>query len=211
MARRVSASCRLCRREGEKLFLKGTKCFSDKCAIMRRSFAPGMHGMRRSRKPSNYAIQLREKQKAKRIYGILEKQFRNYFKKAEKAKGATGEILLQFLERRLDNVLVRANFAASRAQGRQMARHNFIKINGDKVNIPSYLVKEGDQIEISASDTQKKDITERIKILEDRGRMTADWMQVSNEKLSINIMRLPTKADLGMEIEESLIVELYSK
>jgi small subunit ribosomal protein S4 len=170
-----------------------------------------MHGMRRSRKPSNYAIQLREKQKAKRIYGILEKQFRNYFKKAEKAKGATGEILLQFLERRLDNVLVRANFAASRAQGRQMARHNFIKINGDKVNIPSYLVKEGDQIEISASDTQKKDITERIKILEDRGRMTADWMQVSNEKLSINIMRLPTKADLGMEIEESLIVELYSK
>jgi small subunit ribosomal protein S4 len=211
MARRLTASCRLCRREGEKLFLKGTKCVSDKCAFDKRQYAPGQHGQQRKRKPSDYAIQLREKQKAKRIYGILEKQFRNYFKKAEKAKGATGEILLQLLERRLDNVVYRANFASSRSQARQMVKHNFAKVNGKKVNIPSYIVKPGEKIEMKGKDQQIKDIKEIIKILEDRGRIVPDWIEVSPDKLTIDISRLPNKADTGMAIEENLIVELYSK
>ncbi len=211
MARRLTASCRLCRREGEKLFLKGTKCVSDKCGFIKRQYAPGQHGQQRNRNPSDYAIQLREKQKAKRIYGMLEKQFRNYFKRAEKAKGATGEILLQLLERRLDNVVYRSNFAASRSQARQMVRHNFVKINGKKVNIPSYIVKPGEKIEMAGKDEQIKDIKEKIKILEDRGRIVPDWIEVSSDKLTIDISRMPTKGDMGMAIEENLIVELYSK
>ena len=211
MARRLTASCRLCRREGEKLFLKGTKCIAEKCAFLKRNYAPGQHGQQRRRKASNYALQLREKQKAKRIYGLLEKQFRNYFKRAEKAKGATGEILLQLLERRVDNVVYRANFAASRSQARQMVKHNFIKIDGKKVNIPSYIVKSGEKIELKGKDEQLKDIKERIKVLEDRGRIVPDWIEVSSDKLTIDVSRLPNKADTGMAIEENLIVELYSK
>lgn len=209
MARRLTASCRLCRREGEKLFLKGTRCTADKCAILKRDYSPGQHGMKRSRKPSDYALQLREKQKAKRIYGLLERQFRNYFEKAEKAKGVTGEVLIQFLERRLDNVIYRARFAESRAKARQMVRHNFVYVNGRKVNIPSYQIKSGDEIEIKASDSQKKMFKETFKILEDRG--SVEWMEVSGDNLALKITRLPEKKDIGMAIEENLIVELYSK
>jgi small subunit ribosomal protein S4 len=209
MARTTTASCRLCRREGEKLFLKGTKCTTDKCALLKRAYAPGQHGQLRKRKPSNYSIQLREKQKAKRIYGILERQFANYFKKAEKAKGATGEVLFQYLERRLDNVVFRANFAESRSKARQAVNHRFVKVNGHKVNIPSYQVKTGDQIEIAGKDSQIKDFKETTKILEER--IIPEWMEVSADTLSLKIKRLPTKAEIGMVIEESLIVELYSK
>ena len=209
MARLTSASCRLCRREGEKLFLKGTKCTTSKCVMMKREFAPGVHGQKRRRKPSNYSIQLREKQKAKRIYGMLEKQFKNYFKKAEKAKGATGEILLQYLECRLDNVIYRARFAESRARARQVVGHRFVKVNGRKVNIPSYLVKEGDEIQVGGKDEQMKAFKEISKVFEDRE--IPDWIEVSMEGLAVTIKRLPTKSDIGMEIEESLIVELYSK
>ncbi len=210
MARLTTASCRLCRREGEKLFLKGTKCTSDKCAFARREYAPGEHGqMRKRRKPSNYAIQLREKQKAKRIYGVLECQFKNYFKQAERARGATGEVLLQLLERRLDNLVYRTRFAGSRAAARQLVGHRFVKVNGQKVNIASYLVKPGDEIVMAGSDEQLKAIKETAKILEDRG--VPEWLEVSDENLAARVKRLPTKSDIGMVIEESLIVELYSK
>ncbi len=209
MARRLTASCRLCRREGEKLFLKGTRCTTDKCAFAKREYAPGQHGRRMRRKISGYAIQLREKQKAKRIYGLLERQFKNYFKKAERTKGVTGEVLLQFLEQRLDNVIYRACFTESRTKARQVVSHRFVKVNGRKVNIPSFLVKVGDVVEISTSDEKAKMFRETTKILEDRG--IPDWMEASKEKLAITIKRLPTKKDIGMVIEENLIVELYSK
>ncbi|MFC1480110.1 30S ribosomal protein S4 [Candidatus Omnitrophota bacterium] len=209
MARLTTASCRLCRREGEKLFLKGTKCGADKCSIARREYAPGQHGQRRRRKSSDYNIQLREKQKAKRIYGMMERQFKNYFKKAEKSKGATGEVLLQLLERRLDNVVYRACFAASRAASRQLVGHRFVKVNGRKVNISSYLVKVGDEVEMAGTPEQVKAIKETTKVLEDRG--VPDWIEVSSEDLAVKVMRLPTKKDTGMVIEENLIVELYSK
>ena len=209
MARRTSASCRLCRREMEKLFLKGTKCESDKCAFVKRAYAPGEHGQMRRRKASNYAVQLREKQKAKRIYGMLEKQFKNYFKRAEKTKGATGEILLQLLERRIDNVIYRAGFAASRAGARQMVSHKFIKVNGRRVNISSFLVDIGDEIVIKGKEAQEKAIKETYKELEDRTK--PEWIEVSDSNLAVKIKRLPTKSDSGMEIEENHIVELYSK
>jgi len=209
MARVITASCRLCRREGEKLFLKGTRCSADKCAFARREYAPGQHGQMRRRKASNYAIQLREKQKAKRTYGVLEKQFENYFKKAEKAKGATGEVLIQLLERRIDNLVYRACFASSRSSARQLVSHGFVKVNGKKVNIPSYLIKVGDEIQIRGKDTQIKDIKETVKLLEDR--TIPEWIGVSAEDLLAKITRLPIKSDIGLAIEESLIVELYSK
>jgi small subunit ribosomal protein S4 len=210
MARRTTASCRLCRRDSEKLFLKGTKCTSDKCSLLRREYAPGQHGqMRKRKKSSDYAMQLREKQKAKRIYGIFEKQFRNYFEKAERSRGTTGEILLQLLERRLDNVIFRAAFAASRSAARQLVGHRFVKVNGRKVNIASYLVKVGDEVEISGKESQIKDIKDTAKTLEDRG--VPEWMEVSADKLALKITRLPVKSDTGLVIEENLIIELYSK
>ena len=209
MARMTEASCRLCRREGEKLFLKGTKCGTDKCAFMKREYAPGQHGQMRRRKLSNYAMQLREKQKAKRMYGMLEKQFRNYFKRAEKAKGATGEVLLQFLERRIDNVIYRACFVGSRAAARQVVGHKFVRVNGRRVNISSYLVSDGDKITVHGNQEQAKAFKENFKILEDRGM--PDWIEVSPEELAVKITRLPAKADIGLGIEENLIVELYSK
>ncbi|MFH1837369.1 MAG: 30S ribosomal protein S4 [Candidatus Omnitrophota bacterium] len=209
MARVTTASCRQCRREGTKLFLKGTRCSSAKCAFLKREYAPGQHGNKRRRKTSDYATQLREKQKAKRLYGILEKQFRNYFIKAERSKGATGEILLQLLERRLDNVIYRASFAASRNAARQMVGHKFVKVNGRRVNIPSYLVSIGDEVTVKGKDTQLKDIRETAKILEDRG--TPDWLEADPKALAVKIMKMPTKEDMGMAIEENLIVELYSK
>ncbi|MFA6636568.1 MAG: 30S ribosomal protein S4 [Candidatus Omnitrophota bacterium] len=209
MARRLTASCRLCRTEGDKLFLKGTRCTSSKCSVVKREYGPGQHGQGRRRKPSNYALQLREKQKAKRIYGMLEKQFRNYFAKAERSKGATGEVLLQLLERRLDNVIYRACFASSLSAARQLVSHKFLKVNGRNVNIPSYQVSEGDEISIYGTENQKKEIRETRKVLEDRG--VPEWIEVSDEKLSVTIKRLPQKNDSGREIQENLIVELYSK
>jgi len=209
MARRTTASCRICRGEGEKLFLKGAKCTSDKCAFLKREYAPGQHGQMRRRKKSDYAIQLREKQKVKRIYGVLEKQFENYFKKAEKSKGATGEVLFQLLECRLDNLIFRACFAKSRSASRQLVGHGFVKVNGRKVNIPSFLVNTGDEIEMYGNDSQIKELKETAKVLEDRG--TPEWIEISAENLAVKIKRLPTKKDTGLTIEENLIVELYSK
>jgi small subunit ribosomal protein S4 len=163
----------------------------------------------RKRKPSDYAIQLREKQKVKRIYGLLERQFKNYFFKAEQSKGVTGQVLLQLLERRLDNLVYRANFAESRAKARQTVLHGFTTVNGKKVNIPSYLINVGDKIEIKGSEGQLKAFKETAKLLEDR--QTPEWLDVSAEKLAVEIRRLPEKKDIGMTIEENLIVELYSK
>jgi small subunit ribosomal protein S4 len=210
MARYTSASCRLCRRERQKLFLKGARCTSDKCSVAKREYSPGQHGQKRQRrKSSDFSIQLREKQKVKRIYGILEKQFKNYFKKAEGARGVTGEVLLQFLERRLDNVVYRACFAESRSKARQAVRHRFVKVNGRKVDIPSYLVSEGDEIRLVGKEGQLKMFRETAQVLEDRG--IPGWIEVSNDELSIKVQRLPVKADIGVAIEESLIVEFYSK
>ncbi len=210
MARLIGSSCRLCRREGEKLFLKGTRCSSSKCAVVIRQYPPGQHGVgRRRKKDSNYALQLRMKQKVKRIYGLLEKQFRGYFEIADHSKGVTGEILLQLLERRLDNLIYRTCFVDSRASARQTVRHRFVKVNGKKVDIPSFLVSVGDEIQLTGKDSQKKAFKETFKILEDRG--TPDWIEVSADALAIKVTRLPVKQDIGMDIEESLIVELYSK
>jgi small subunit ribosomal protein S4 len=209
MARRTEPSCRLCRREGEKLFLKGEKCTSSKCAFVKREYGPGQHGQMRRRKTSDFAIQLREKQKAKRIYGMLEKQFRNYFKKAERSKGATGEVLIQLLERRLDNVVYRSCFASSLASARQIVGHKFARVNGRKVNIPSYQVEEGDEIKLKGTEAQIKDLKEKARALEERG--IPEWLEVSIDDLSVKVKRLPTKNDAGKDIQESLIVELYSK
>lgn len=209
MGRLTTASCRQCRREGEKLFLKGTKCGTDKCALTRRDFAPGMHGQKGSKKGSNYSIQLREKQKAKRIYGLFERQFKNYFKKASREKGVTGDVLLRFLECRLDNVVYRAGFAESRAKARQMVLHRHAKVNGRKLNIPSYLVRPGDEIMLAGKDEQIKSYKETTKILQDR--TIPEWMDVSADNLAIKIKRVPEKKDIGEAIQASLIVELYSK
>lgn len=209
MARRTEPSCRLCRREGDKLFLKGEKCTSSKCAFLKREYGPGQHGQMRRRKPSDFAIQLREKQKAKRIYGMLERQFRNYFKKAERSKGATGEVLIQLLERRLDNVVYRSCFASSLASARQLVGHKFARVNGRKVNIPSYQVEAGDEIKLAGTEEQIKLLKERARDLEERG--IPEWLEVSIDDLSVKVKRLPTKNDAGKDIQESLIVELYSK
>ena len=208
MARITEAKCKLCRAYGEKLFLKGAKCNTEKCPAVRRAFPPGQHGKRR-RKESNYGIQLREKQKAKRIYGILERQFKKYFKIAEKAKGVTGHKLLELLERRLDNVVFRLSFAYSRASARQIVLHNHVYVNGKKVNIPSYIVKEGDAIEVKGKDDNMKRMLEIKKDLKDR--KVPNWLEDAKDTLKGAVKALPTKDDLGFTIEEQLIVELYSK
>lgn len=211
MGRRIGAVCRLCRSEGQKLFLKGARCISDKCAMGKRDFTPGMHGVAvsRKRKMSNYALQLREKQKVKRIYGLLERQFKGYFKKADRSKGVTGEVLLQLLERRLDNVIYRSCFASSRPDARQIVRHRFVKVNGRKVDIPSYTVKIGDTIQLAGKDERKKSLLEIYKSQADRG--VPEWIEVAPDAFTITVKKMPTKKDTGMPIEESLIVELYSK
>lgn len=209
MARYTNASCRLCRRQGTKMFLKGTRCGTDKCALNKRDFSPGQHGQRPQKKGSNYSIQLREKQKAKRIYGLLEKQFKYYFKKASREKGVTGDVLLRFLECRLDNVIYRAGFAESRAKARQMVGHRHVKVNGRKTNIPSFQVKAGTEIALAGNDEQIKSYKETVKILQDR--TIPEWMEVSAENLAVKIKRAPEKKDVGEAIQASLIVELYSK
>ncbi|MBU2541866.1 MAG: 30S ribosomal protein S4 [Candidatus Omnitrophica bacterium] len=211
MARYTGSKCRLCRREGTKLFLKGSRCLTDKCAFTRRSYSPGEHGQgRRSRsKLSNYGMQLREKQKVKRIYGILEKQFRRYFVIASKKSGATGEVLLQLLERRIDNVIFRSCIAASRNQARQFVRHAFISINGRKVTIPSFLVKPDSKITIKPKGKLANLIKENLEA--NKERAVPAWMRADHEKLTLEILKLPERSDVQFPISEQLIVELYSK
>lgn len=208
MARYTDASCRLCRREGMKLYLKGERCYTDKCAIARRQYAPGQHGQRRV-KLSEYGLQLREKQKAKRIYGVLERQFEKYFEMAERKKGITGDNLLQILETRLDNTVYRMGFASSRKEGRQLVLHGHFTVNGQKVNIPSYLISEGDVIAVKEESKKSEKFKEVIEITS--GRIAPQWLDVDAENLNGKVVSLPTREDIDIPIEDHLIVELYSK
>ncbi len=209
MARYTGASCRQCRRENLKLFLKGDRCYSDRCSFERRAYAPGQHGQMRFRKVSDYAVQLREKQKVKRIYGMLEGQFRRYFVMAESAKGVTGENLLIFLERRLDNTLFRLGFANSRNQARQIVRHNHILINGKKVNIPSFLVSVGDVITLKEKSKKNQAINDSLDAVARRG--IPSWLDFDRDNLQGNVKGMPERHEITMPIQEQLIVELYSK
>jgi len=209
MARYINAVCRLCRREGEKLFLKGTKCSTEKCPVAKRAYAPGQHGESKRRKLSNYGLQLREKQKVKRIYGVLEKQFRRYFKIASKSKGVTGKVLLQLLERRLDNVVFRLGLAISRPQARQIVRHNQICVNSKRVNIPSYLINKDDAILVKTKDKAKAKIKENMELSKERS--VPSWLEFNAAELGAKVIRLPEKEDIQQQIQEQLIVELYSK
>ena len=209
MGRYIGAVCRLCRRQGEKLFLKGTKCQTEKCAANKRAYPPGQHGQGRRQKLSNYGVQLKEKQKVKRIYGVLEKQFRKYFKIASKTKGVTGKVLLQLLERRLDNVVFRMGLGISRSQARQIVRHNLIAVNSRRVNIPSYLVDKDDLIEIKSKDKVKIKIKDNLELSKDR--TVPSWLEFSAAEMRGKVLRLPEKNDIQQPIQEQLIVELYSK
>ena len=209
MGRYIGAVCRLCRRQGEKLFLKGTKCQTEKCAAAKRAYPPGQHGQGRRQKLSNYGVQLKEKQKVKRIYGVLERQFRKYFKIASKTKGVTGKVLLQLLERRLDNVVFRMGLGISRSQARQIVRHNLIAVNSRRVNIPSYLVDKDDLIEIKAKDKVKVKIKDNLELSKDR--TVPSWLEFSAAQMKGKVLRLPEKTDIQQPIQEQLIVELYSK
>jgi small subunit ribosomal protein S4 len=209
MARNLDAKCRQCRREGEKLFLKGEKCFTDKCAIERRGYAPGQHGQKSGARLSDYGKQLREKQKTRRIYGVLERQFRKTYAEASRSKGVTGERLLQLLETRLDNVAYRMGFGASRTEARQVVRHNAILVNGKRVNIPSYQVRPGDLIEVR----EKSKAQLRIKAAAEaaESRKIPQWMEVDTKALKGTFKSLPARADLSSTVNESMIIELYSK
>jgi small subunit ribosomal protein S4 len=208
LARYTNSVCRLCRREALKLFLKGERCYTDKCAIERRNYPPGQHGQGRP-KFSEYAVQLREKQKVKRMYGVLERQFRRYFEMSERARGITGETLLQLLERRLDNMVYRMGFATSRSEGRQLVRHGHFAINGRKVNVPSALLKPGDVVSVREKSRKVTRIVEALAQAEHRG--TPEWLEVDREQFSARVKALPVRADLTMPINEKLIIELYSK
>jgi small subunit ribosomal protein S4 len=208
LARYTEAKCRICRREGAKLFLKGDRCYTDKCAYERRPYAPGQHGRIR-KKMSDYAIQLREKQKTRRMYGILEGQFRAYFQRADMKTGVTGENLLSFLERRMDNVIYRLGFANSRNQARQLVRHGIFTLNGRRVTIPSMQVKVGDVIEVRERNRQSPIILEAQQVIARRG--CPAWLEVDGEKLKGKVNALPTREDVQFPINEQLIVELYSK
>jgi small subunit ribosomal protein S4 len=209
MAKYLGPSCRLCRREMMKLFLKGTRCYTEKCGVARRAFPPGQHGQSRGTKLSNYGLQLREKQKVKRIYGIMERQFRRYFEIASKSKGVTGKVLLQELERRLDNVLFRLMFATSHMQARQIVRHGSVYVNGRRVNIPSFAVHPDDLIEVKGKEGVKKLIKANVELSKDRG--VASWLEADLENLKAKVLRLPDRDDIQLPIQEQLIVELYSK
>lgn len=209
MARYIGAKCKICRREGEKLFLRGSRCYSDKCAFTRRGYPPGTHGRVGRRKLTSYATQLREKQKVKAIYGLLEMQFRKTFAMATRISGNTGENLLVLLERRLDNVLFQLGLASSRTQARQLVRHGHVLVNGRKVNIPSYLVKAGQEIKLAA--TQKKN-PQVLKALEERDlERIVGWLKVDKDTVSGSVLRYPNREDITLPIQESLIVEFYSK
>lgn len=208
MARYIESACRLCRRENMKLYLKGDRCYSDKCAFERRGYPPGQHGQGRA-KFSSYGVQLREKQKVKRMYGLLEKQFRNFFAKAERKKGITGTNLLIFLERRLDNMIYRLGFANSRNEARQLVLHGHFSVKGHKVNIPSYLVDVGDVIELREKSRKVAKIGESLEAVARRG--VPAWLELDKENYRGRIVALPSREDLTMPIREQLIVELYSK
>lgn len=208
MARYTGAKCRLCRREGAKLFLKGDRCFTDKCAYERRPYAPGQHGRIR-KKMSDYAVQLREKQKVRRMYGILEEQFRAYFQRADMKKGVTGDNLLIFLERRMDNVVYRMGFANSRNQARQLVRHGVFTLNGRRVTVPSIQVKEGDVVGIREQNRNSPIIKEAQQVIARRG--CPAWLEVDGENLKGKVNAMPTREDIQFPINEQLIVELYSK
>ena len=208
MARYIESACRLCRRENLKLYLKGERCYSDKCAFERRSYPPGQHGQGRV-KFSNYGVQLREKQKVKRMYGLVEKQFRNFFVKADRMKGITGINLLLLLERRLDNLVYRLGFANSRSEARQMVRHSHFLVQGKKVNIPSYLVKVGQVIELREKSRKVAKIGESLEGVARRG--IPSWLELEKEQFRGRLVSLPSREDLTMPIKEQLIVELYSK
>jgi len=211
MARYTDAICRLCRRQGEKLFLKGTKCNTEKCPINKRAYAPGQHGEGKGRrqKLSNYGLQLREKQKVKRTYGVLEKQFRKYFEIASRTKGVTGKVLLQLLERRLDNVVFRMGLGISRPQARQIVRHNFIFVNGRRVNIPSFLIDKDDLVQLRAKDKALTKIKDNLELSKERS--IPSWIKFNAADYSAQVLRLPEKEDIQQNIQEQLIVELYSK
>lgn len=208
MARYTDPVCRLCRREGMKLFLKGDRCFKDKCSIERRNYAPGQHGRRRT-KVLGYGLQLREKQKVKRIYGVLERQFRLYFKEAARRRGVTGEELLRQLEMRLDNVVHSLGFAASRAQGRQLVRHGHIEVNGRKVNIPSYQVRKGDSIQVREGSRKNEQVRRAVETASGRGIPV--WLELNAEEFRGTVLDAPRREDVRLPVQEQLIVELYSK
>jgi small subunit ribosomal protein S4 len=209
LARYRGSVCRICRRENLKLFLKGDRCYSDKCAFDRRGYAPGEHGQRRRGKISDYGIQLREKQKVKRMYGLSEKQFHIFFQRADRQKGITGTNLLASLERRIDNVVYRLGFSDSRTQGRHFVRHNHFLVNGKKVNIPSYLLKVGDVIEIREKSKKVQAINDSLNAVVRRG--IPQWLELDKDNLRGSIKAMPVREDITMPIQEQLIVELYSK
>lgn len=209
MGRYTDSVCRQCRREGEKLFLKGDRCYSEKCAVERRPFPPGAHGQGRRQKPSEYGLQLREKQKTKRIYGLLEKQFRNYFKKADRQPGVTGENLLVLLERRMDNVVFRLGFAGSRKEARQLVNHGHFIVNGHKATIPSMLLKPGDVVQVR--DTSKD--SPKFQEIKDQAtyKTPPEWLTVDVENLTGSVLAYPTREQIDTAVNEQLIVELYSR
>ena len=208
MARYRESVCRLCRREGLKLFLKGDRCYSEKCAFERRGYAPGEHGQMR-KKHSDYGVQLRAKQKLKRMYGLLEKQFRGYFEKADRQKGITGTNLLVFLERRLDNMVFRMGFASSRNEARQLVRHNHFLVSGKPVNIPSFLVRMGDDIQVREGSRKVERILDAVETVARRG--VPPWLELDKENFKGMVKVLPTRDELTMPVQEQLVVELYSK
>lgn len=209
MARYIGPVCRLCRREDMKLFLKGERCYTDKCGYERRAYPPGQHGQARRRRRSDYGEQLREKQKVKRMYGVAEKQFRGYYFKASRMKGVTGDNLIQLLERRLDNVVYRMGFVSDHAEGRQLVRHGHFTVNGKKVNIPSYLVKEGDVIAVRERSQKVTRIIEALGVVERRG--VPAWIDLEADAFKATVKALPARDDVTMPIREHLIIELYSK
>ena len=208
MARYKDEQCRICRREGQKLFLKGTRCYTDKCSVTRRNYAPGQHGQKK-KKLSEYGTQLREKQKTKSFYGVGEKQFRRYFEIAESKKGITGETLLQILESRLDNVVYRLGYGSSRAQARMLITHGHFEVNGQKVDIPSYLVKAGDEIKVREIRKDSKVIKENAEV--NNARPVPTWLERDEGNFGGKVVRLATREDIDLPVEEHLIVELYSK
>jgi len=209
VARYTGPACRRCRRENLKLYLKGDRCYSDKCSFERRAFGPGQHGQARFRKVSDYAIQLREKQKVKNIYGMLEGQFRNYFHKADLKKGITGENLLIMLESRLDNTIFRLGFASSRKQARQLVRHNHIQVNGRKVNVPSFLISVNDVITVKEKSRTNSYLVESMEAVARRG--IPSWLELDKDAFKATVKALPNREEITMPIQEQLIVELYSK
>ena len=209
MARYIGPVCRLCRREDMKLFLKGDRCYTDKCGYERRAYAPGQHGQARRRKISNYGSQLREKQKVKRIYGLAERQFRGYYHKAIRMKGVAGENLLQLLERRLDNVVYRLGFGSSRAQARQLVRHGHVRVNEKKLNVPSFQVRVGDMVGLSSAAAKNALVAASVEAV--KGRGVPKWLELDSAAMKGKVLSLPARDDVNFPIQEQLIVELYSK